>query len=170
MISIQALNKRIMRIEKIFGKSSKIYRDFDYYIRRDFPKNYSTKGGYIHLKSIKITGEIEQLEMLENLEHLMRLPSVRTLIQRGKLLAKERGLKPTRENAISTYVNYTGFSDIINNNIELLYQYDSPEYKKALNILKLRGRKKSYDELQKVVDILNNEKIRNEAIPKIGDL
>lgn len=170
MITIQALNKRIKNIERIFGKSSKIYKDFDYYIRRDFPENYSSKGGYIHLKGIKITGEVEQLEMLEKLEHLMRMPTARTLIKRGRMLAKERGLKPTRENAIATYNNYSGFSDIINDNIELLYQFDNSEYKKALNILKIKGRRKTYDELQKVVDILTDEKIRIEATPKVGDL
>ena len=170
MITIQALNKRIKNIERIFGKSSKIYKDFDYYIRRDFPENYSSKGGYIHLKGIKITGEVEQLEKLEKLEHLMRMPTARTLIKRGRMLAKERGLKPTRENAIATYNNYSGFSDIINDNIELLYQFDNSEYKKALNILKIKGRRKTYDELQKVVDILTDEKIRIEATPKVGDL
>lgn len=170
MITIQALNKRIKNIERIFGKSSKIYKDFDYYIKRDFPENYSTKGGYIHLRDIKITGEIEQLEMLENLEHLMRMPSARTLIQRGKMLAKERGLNPTRENAIATYNNYSGFSDIINDNIELLYQFDNSEYKKALNILKIKGRRKTYEELQNVVDILTDERNRIEATPKVGDL
>lgn len=170
MITIQALNKRIKNVEKIFGKSSKIYRDFDYYIRRDFPKNYSTKGGYIHLKGIKITGSIEQLEQLENLEHLMRMPSSKTLIQRGKMLAKERGLKPTRENAISTYNIYSGFKDIIDDNIELLYQYESSEYKKALDILKIKGRRKTYGELEIVVNILTDEKIRYESIPRVGDL
>lgn len=170
MITIQALNKRIKNIERIFGKSSKIYKDFDYYIRRDFPENYSSKGGYIHLKGINITGEVEQLEKLEKLEHLMRMPTARTLIKRGRMLAKERGLKPTRENAIETYNNYSSFSDIIKDNIELLYQFDNSEYKKALNILKIKGRRKTYDELQKVVDILTDEKIRIKATPKIGDL
>lgn len=170
MITIQALNKRIKNVERIFGKSSKIYKDFDYYIRRDFPENYSTKGGYIHLKGIKITGEVEQLEMLENLEHLMRMPSARTLIQRGKLLAKERGLKPTRENAIATYNNYSGFSEIIDDNIHLLYEYDHTEYVRAKAILKITGRRNTYDELQDVVNVLTSEKIRNEATPKVGDL
>lgn len=170
MITIQALNKRIKNVERIFGKSSKIYKDFDYYIRRDFPDNYSTKGGYIHLKGIKITGEVEQLEMLENLEHLMRMPSALTLIQRGKLLAKERGLKPTRENAITTYLAYSEFSEIIKDKIDLIYENEHPQYTTAQNILKIRGRRKTYAELQKVAEILNDEKIEKESTPKIGDL
>lgn len=172
LISLRALNLRIKKAYETFGESSHIYQSYVHYIKQDFPNNYNGKKGYIQLHGVKITGEYtpEQMKIAENYEHLTRLPTTQTLIQRGKKVAEDRGLKKiTRSEAIWWAKRDQEQRQNITANKEDLYEWSNEELNWALETLKTKGKgRRTYEELDKIEEILLKNKKENfvNAVPR----
>lgn len=177
------LNEKIKEVGEELGVDSKLYKDYANYIKENFKNSYkiNNKSGIIQLDNdFELTGEVQELRAYSK---LVRMPGMEEVYKRGasfmgdaiKDYQKKENLKHAREvyaynKYLEMYKEMEFIQDTFDSRFNLLYEYMSKDYTKALEIMRIKGRKKTFEELQTVAKTLNNDSILEEAEPIIQNL
>ena len=153
-----AINKRIDNLIKEFGANSAAVKQYETMINANFKgATFSTKEGVLHISRSK-----SKLAAVKNttakFEKMFNAPTKGTVSTRAKMQLKEQGIdNPTREQIRAQVELSDNAEEIIKNNAYKYNMFDDDDLQYAKETVKTRGRRKTWDEINKIVDILKKD-------------
>ena len=154
-----AINKRIDNLIRLFGRSSKAVKQYETMIKANFHQegSFTTKGGVLHITSSK-----KALEKVTNVEakfeKFFNAPTVGTIKKRAVEQLSEQGIEnPTKEEILKQVELSQNAEDIIRENAYKYNLYEDDELKYAKDTLNTKGRRKTWSEIDKIVEILKKD-------------
>ena len=155
--AIKRLNAKIVQANKTFGKGSASARKITGDIASLIPSDalYFNKNGIIQISRSKElfnkygVDYLGKAENIQSTKHLLQ-QAEQTLLKFPKQFKKEN---VPRNEIIKRSNLLSRFDELSDTIIPMLYKRDDELSKKAIDILKQRGSKNTYDELEKIVNI-----------------
>jgi len=169
-----AINKRIDNLIKNFGANSAAVKQYETMINANFKgATFSTKEGVLHISRSK-----SKLAAVKNttvkFEKMFNAPTVGSVTARAKMQLQEQGNEsPTREEIRAQVEVSDNAEDIIRNNAYKYDMYDDMGLKYAKETLRAQGRRKTWDEINRIVEILKRDyadKTIKEPVNEFADL
>ena len=155
--AIKRLNAKIVQANKTFGKGSPSARKITGGIASLIPSDalYFNKNGIIQISRSKELFNkygVDYLGKAENIQSTKNLlqQAEQTLLKFPKQFKKEN---VPRNEIIKRSNLLSRFDELSDTIIPMLYKRDDELSKKAIDILKQRGSRNTYDELEKIVNI-----------------
>ena len=155
--AIKRLNAKIVQANKTFGKGSASARKITGEIASLIPSDtlYFNKNGIIQISRSKElfnkygVDHLGKAERIQSTKHLLQ-HAEQTLLKFPKQFKKEN---VPRNEIIKRSNLLSRFDELSDTIIPMLYKRHVELSKKAIDILKQRGSKNTYDELEKIVNI-----------------
>lgn len=155
--AIRRLNAKIVQANKTFGKGSASARKITGDIASLIPSDalYFNKNGIIQISRSKElfnkygVDYLGKAENIQSTKHLLQ-HAEQTLLKFPKQFKMENA---PRNEIIKRSNLLSRFDELSDTIIPMLYKRDDELSKKAIDILKQRGSRNTYDELEKIVNI-----------------
>lgn len=162
---IKSLNNRLKAIANTFGEAStrydKLKKDLIVQLEPRGLKYYENKNGIIQINESKENIENDLMwNFIDKKKYLNMETPTETLKNTFKKM-KERGELPQDAKydkmQMITYTNeYMAISEYVANNLSYLYT-GTESTNQALDIMHIRGRRKTYEELRQVSKVISDE-------------
>lgn len=154
-----AINKRIDNLIRQFGHNSKAVRQYETMIKANFHQegSFTTKGGVLHItRSKKALEKVTNVEA--KFEKFFNAPTVGTIKTRASEQLAEQGIEnPTKEEILKQVELSENVNEIIRENAYKYNLYEDDELKYAKETLNIKGRRKTWSEIDKIVNILKKD-------------
>lgn len=153
-----AINKRIDNLLRQFGKNNSAYKQMQTMVNANFKGAiYTDKSGTLHISRSK-----KKLEKVKNIgakfEKMFSAPTVSTVKEKARMILAEQGNTNPSKQDIADHVNLMDNAEqVIKDNVYKYKMYNNEELKYAENTLKIKGRRKTWNEINKIVEILSKE-------------
>lgn len=154
-----AINKRIDNLVKQFGRSSKAVKQYETMIKANFHQegSFSTKSGILHVsRSKKALSKVTNVEA--KFQKFFEAPTVGSVKDKAVEQLKEQGINnPTKEEIMKQVELSESAEEVIKNNAYKYDLYTDSDLKYAKKTLNTRGRRKTWSEIDKIVEILKKD-------------
>lgn len=151
-----AINKRIDNLLRQFGKNNSAYKQLQTMVNANFKGAiYTDKSGTLHISRSK-----KKLEKVKNIgkkfEKMFSAPTVSTVKEKARAILEEQGnTNPTKQD-IADQVNLMDNAEqVIKDNVYKYKMYKDDDLNYAAETLKTKGRRKTWDEINRIVEILS---------------
>ena len=153
-----AINKRIDNLIKEYGRGSAAVKQYETMINANFRgATYTDKTGTLHISRSK-----EKLSGVSNsaakFEKMFNAPTKGSVKAKATAQLKEQGIdNPTKEQIKAQVDLSDNAEQVINDNAYKYKMYDDPDLKEAEQLVTIRGRRKSWEEIDRIVEILKKD-------------
>lgn len=156
--AVRRINQRMQTLSKNFGKNSGIVNEYKAQIDVLLPDNYYYKDGIMQIsKPSEIYNDFEKMSSLENLESKVKTYSriMKSYEEPYKQYVEEQKFFGVSEELIPKMGEYVKVMESLT---DALMQLDSEQLPdKALEILHTKERRKTYQELNDVAEMLKEK-------------
>ncbi len=154
-----AINKRIDNLVKQFGRSSKTVKQYETMIKANFHQegSFTTKSGILHIsRSKKALSKVTNVEV--KFQKFFEAPTVGSVKDKAVEQLKEQGITdPTKEEIMKQVELSESAEEVIRNNAYKYDLYTDNDLKYAKETLNTKGRRKTWSEIDKIVEILKKD-------------
>lgn len=150
-----AINKRIDNLAKQFGKNNAAYKQLQTMVNANFKgATYTDKAGNLHIsRSKKALAKVNNAAA--KFEKMFNAPTVNSV--RGKareILAEQGNTNPSKEEINAQVDVMDSAEQVIKDNAYKYNVYADSDLDYAKETLHIEGRRKTWDEINKIVEIL----------------
>lgn len=152
-----AINKRMDTLVKKYGRTSASVAQYETMIKVNFPNAKFEKGDILH-----ISRSAKKLQATSNVaakfEKFFQAPTVTSIEKKAREQLEEQGITaPTREEIASQADLMENAEQIIRENAYKYDMFDDPELSTAKNLVHIKDRRKTWEEIDKIVEILKRD-------------
>lgn len=153
-----AINKRIDNLFRQFGKNNSAYKQLQTMVNANFKgATHTDKNGVLHISRSK-----KKLENVKNIgtkfEKMFSAPTVSTVKEKARAILEEQGnTNPTKQELYDQIDIMDNAEQVIKDNVYKYKMYHNDDLKYAEDTLKTKGRRKTWNEINKIVEILSKE-------------
>lgn len=151
-----AINKRIDNLLRQFGSNNSAYKHLQTMVNANFKgATYTDKNGVLHISRSK-----KKLENVKNIgakfEKMFSAPTVSTVKEKARAILAEQGnTNPTKQELYDQVNLMDNAEQIIKDNVYKYKMYKDDDLNYAADTLKIKGRRKTWDEISRIVKILS---------------
>lgn len=151
-----AINKRIDNLLQQFGSNNSAYKQLQTMVNANFKgATYTDKNGVLHISRSK-----KKLENVKNIgakfEKMFSAPTVSTVKEKARAILEEQGnTNPTKQELYDQVNLMDNAEQIIKDNVYKYKMYKDDNLNYAADTLKTKGRRKTWGEINKIVEILS---------------
>lgn len=151
-----AINKRIDSLVNKYGSANSAYKQLQTMVNANFKgAMYTDKKGSLHISRSKAA-----LSQVKNsaakFEKMFAAPTVSSVENKAREILAEQGIeKPTKAEVQKQVSVMDNAEQIIKDNAYKYNVYSDPELDYAADTLHIQGRRKTWEEIDKIVEILS---------------
>lgn len=152
------VNKRMDRIINYFGKDNAVVNQYETEIKKMFKGATVTDiHGNLHLS--RSANKLKDVtKFTDKVDRILELPTYGELKNKAIKQLSDQGITdPTEEEIKNQFLLSDKVSDIISKNAYKYDTFDDPELRYAKHTLKKKGARKTWDEINKIVEILSKD-------------
>lgn len=158
---VKRINERINEVAKAFGTDSFAYNQWYSALKLALPEKYrqTSKHGIIQVKRSKeLYLQSEQMKIAQGIKRLLGMKTKGELMKEAKKSLIEEGeKKPTRQDIQEQAKKIDLVNTFVSEHEDMFY-IEKKGNEEVYDIIHTRGRKKTYDELKKIIDAYNKAK------------
>lgn len=151
-----AINKRIDNLLRQFGINNSAYKQLQTMVNANFKGAiYTDKRGVLHIsRSEKALGKVKNIGA--KFEKMFSAPTVSTVKEKARAILAEQGNNNPTKQDIADQVNLMDNAEqVIKDNVYKYKMYKDDDLNYAAETLKTKGRRKTWDEINRIVEILS---------------
>lgn len=152
------VNKRMDKIIGYFGKDNAVVNQYETEIKKMFKGATVTDiHGNLHLS--RSANKLKDVtKFADKVDRILELPTYGELKNKAIKQLSDQGISdPTEEEIQNQFLLSDKASDIISKNAYKYDTFDDPELRYAEHALKQKGARKTWDEINKIVEILSKD-------------
>lgn len=158
-----AINKRIDNLLRQFGSNNSAYKQLQTMVNANFKGAiYTDSRGVLHIsRSEKKLAQVKNIGA--KFEKMFNAPTVLSVKEKARAILAEQGNKdPTRQEIVDQVNLMDNAEQVIKDNVYKYNMYKDDDLNYAKETLKTKGRRKTWDEINKIVEILSADYIDSE--------
>lgn len=152
------VNKRMDSIINFFGSDNAIIGQYETEINKMF-KGATVRDIHGNLHLTRSKNKLKDINKFsEKIDRILELPTYGELKNKAIKQLSDQGITdPTKEEIQNQFLLSDKASDIISKNAYKYDTFDDPELRYAKHTLKQKGARKTWDEINKIVEILSKD-------------
>lgn len=152
------VNKRMDSIINFFGSDNAIVGQYETEINKMF-KGATVRDIHGNLHLTRSKNKLKDInKFTEKIDRILELPTYGELKNKAIKQLSDQGITdPTEEEIQNQFLLSDKASDIISKNAYKYDTFDDPELRYAKHALKQKGARKTWDEINKIVEILSKD-------------
>ena len=152
------VNKRMDSIINFFGSDNAIIGQYETEINKMF-KGATVRDIHGNLHLTRSKNKLKDINKFsEKIDRILELPTYGELKNKAIKQLSDQGISdPTEEEIQNQFLLSDKASDIISKNAYKYDTFDDPELRYAKHTLKQKGARKTWDEINKIVEILSKD-------------
>lgn len=152
------VNKRMDSIINFFGSDNAIIGQYETEINKMF-KGATVRDIHGNLHLTRSKNKLKDINKFsEKIDRILELPTYGELKNKAIKQLSDQGITdPTEEEIQNQFLLSDKASDIISKNAYKYDTFDDPELRYAKHTLKQKGARKTWDEINKIVEILSKD-------------
>lgn len=152
------VNKRMDSIINFFGSDNAIIGQYETEINKMF-KGATVRDIHGNLHLTRSKNKLKDINKFsEKIDRILELPTYGELKNKAVKQLSDQGITdPTEEEIQNQFLLSDKASDIISKNAYKYDTFDDPELRYAKHTLKQKGARKTWDEINKIVEILSKD-------------
>lgn len=152
------VNKRMDKIISYFGKDNAVVNQYETEIKKMFKGATVTDiHGNLHLSRSK--NKLKDItKFTDKVDRILELPTYGELKNKAVKQLSDQGISdPTDEEILNQFILSDKAEDIIRVNAYKYDTFDDPDLRYAKSAVNIKGRRKTWDEINRIVEILSRD-------------